>query len=409
MRLTAKTIADLELPPGKSDAIYFDQDLAGYGLRLRAGAGGMLRRSYVAQYRTHGRTRRVLIGSAEKLTPDQARKAATKVLAEVALGGDPQHDKQERRGKDKHSLRSVIDEYLAAKESRVRPRTMFELRRYLTGAYFRPLHVMPIDRITRRDVAIRLAAITRENTAIVAGHARTALSAMFAWAMTMGLAEHNAVVGTHRPDQPAPRDRVLDDSELAAIWRACKDDDAGRLTRLLILVAARRSEIGGMTWSEIDLDRGIWTLPKERSKNARAHTLPLPQMALDIIAAVPRRVSRDHLFGERAARGFTKWDLAKRELDARLGKAVQPWRLHDLRRTCATRLADLDIAQPHIIETILNHHSGFRRGVSGIYNRSSYQREIAAALALWADHVRAITEGGARKVVPMRPLSITGP
>jgi integrase len=394
MKLTAKAVAGLKLPHGKSDVIHFDEDMPGFGFRLRA-SGDRVRRSYVVQYRRAGGSRRVLVGSAETLSAEQARAAAKKILAEVALGGDPQHDKQERRGKDKHSLRSVIDEYLAAKEDRVRPRTFQEARRYLQGPHFKPLHAMPLDRITRRDVATRLVAITRESGPITAARARTTLSAMFAWAMGMGLAENNAVIGTAKPDQPSSRERVLEDDELAAIWRACGDDDYGRFVRLLVLTGCRRQEIGNMAWPEIDLDRGVWTIPAARTKNARAHELPLPPLALSIIEAVPHMVSREKLFGARGI-GFTRWSASKRELDERAG--VADWHLHDLRRTAATRMVDLGVA-PHIVEAVLNHFSGHRAGVAGIYNRSSYEREIRSALIMWADRVRSLVEGGERKVL----------
>jgi integrase len=194
---------------------------------------------------------------------------------------------------------------------------------------------------------------------------------------------------------------LLTDVELAAIWRAAADDDFGKVVRLLILTLARRNEIGGMCWSELNRDAGTWTLPAERSKNKRRHTLPLPPMAWQIVDAVPQRVGRDQLFGLRGKSGMNAWNDAKRALDARLGNSVEYWTLHDLRRTAATRLADLGV-QPHIIEVILNHHSGgHRSGVAGIYNRSSYEREVTAALGLWADHVRALAEGGSRKVVKL--------
>jgi integrase len=194
---------------------------------------------------------------------------------------------------------------------------------------------------------------------------------------------------------------VLSDVELAAIWRGCGDDDFGRITRLLILMPSRRSEIGGIRWSsEIEpLERGLWTLPAERSKNGRAHTLPLMPMALDIIKAVPKMVSRDYLFGARGD-GYTRWADGKAALDKRSG--VTGWVLHDIRRTVATRMADLGV-QPHIIEQILNHVSGHKAGPAGIYNRSTYDREVRAALALWHDRVRTLIEGGERKLVPYIP------
>ena len=400
MKLTSKTVAGLKLPAGKTDHIEWDDDLPGFGFRLRM-SGDRVRRSWVVQYRRAGGTRRILLGSADVLNAEQAKAQAKKMLAAVALGGDPQADKAERRAKDAHSLRSVIDEYLVAKQSHVRPRTFYEVQRYLTESHFRPLHAMPIDTVARKDVAARLVAITREHGSVTAARARSALSALFVWALGHGLAEANPVIGTLKPADAAPRDRVLDDSELAAIWNACKDDNYGRVVQLLALLGARRAEIAGMRWSEFDLTAGTWSLPKERAKNKRALLLPLPTFALSIIKSVPARVGRDLLFGERAASGFTHWSEAKLALDARLAGKVKPWRLHDLRRTCATRMADLGV-QPHVIEAVLNHYGGHRAGVAGVYNRSPYEREMRAALALWAEHVRALVESGEKKVVPLR-------
>jgi len=177
------------------------------------------------------------------LSVEQARLEAKKILGKVALGGDPQRDRQERRDKDKFSLRSVIDEYLTTKESSVRPRTYYEARRYLIGAYFKPLHAMPIDRLTRRDVAARLLAITRENGPVVAARARVALSTALVWAMETGISEHNPLIGTPRPAAAKARSRVLNDVELSAILRACNDDsEYGRVIWLLALLGCRRQE-----------------------------------------------------------------------------------------------------------------------------------------------------------------------
>jgi integrase len=393
MKLSAKTVAALELD-GKRDVIHFDDLMSGFGYRLRAGAGGKVLRSWVVQYRRGGASRRLLLGSAEVLSAEQARSMAKKALGLIANGEDPAADRADRRAKDKLTLQSVIDEYLAAKQ--VRPRTLAEIRRYLT-VYCRPLHGMPVDAVTRKDIATRLVAIGREHGSITLARARAALSAFFTWAMQMGIVEANPVLGTAKPQDTTPRDRVLSDAELAAIWRACGDDDFGRIVRLLICMPCRRSEIGGLSWSELKLEAGTWTLPAERSKNGKAHTLPLLPMALAIIKAVPRMATRDHLFGVRA-NGFTPWEDAKAALGAR--SRVTGWVLHDIRRTVATRMADLGIA-PHVIEQVLNHVSGHKAGVAGIYNRSSYDREVRAALALWQDHVRTLVEGGESKILPL--------
>jgi integrase len=219
--------------------------------------------------------------------------------------------------------------------------------------------------------------------------------------MRMGLATANPCIGSINPEITA-RERVLSFEEIGAVWAACADDDYGRIVRLLILLGARRQEIGGLAWSECDLDAlaPSWTLSKERSKNGKAYTLPLMPMALSIIRSVPRMASRDQLFGTSAAEGFSSWGKGKAALDRRCG--VTDWTVHDLRRSTATGLADIGVA-PHVIETILNHRTGPGRGgaVARIYNRSSYAREVRAALGMWEDHIACLVGGGERKVIPL--------
>src|SRR5262249_62077468 len=137
------------------------------------------------------------------------------------------------------------------------------------------------------------------------------------------------------------------------------------IVKLLILAPQRGTEVGGMARREINLDQGTWTIPAVRTKNGREHTLPLPPLALDIIAGILRVVGRDYLFGPRAA-GFTSWTYPKRFLDKQIGDQVEPWRLHDLRRSAATRMCDLRIA-PHVLLQILHPHTGHRTGRSRIF------------------------------------------
>ena len=394
MKLTAT--ASLQLPAGKSDAIYFDDNMPGFGYRLRLGAGGRVMRSWVVQYKHAGTSRRLLLGSAEVIKAEQARSMAKRALGQIANGTDPQADRQERRDRDKHTFKATVADYLEIKRREVRPRTFYEQTRYLAGdQYFKPLFGLALDQITRKDVASRLTRIKLDSGAVVASRSRAHLSSLFAWALTQGLCDINPVIGTASPKTGKPRERVLSDSELASIWKACGDDDHGKVVRLLILIGCRRAEIGGICWSEIE--QGVWTLPEARSKNKTAHTLPVLPMMSSIIEAVPHIVNRDQLFGLRGA-GFSGWERGKDALDARLDLAG--WTLHDIRRTCATRMADLGI-MPHVVEQILNHQSGHKGGIAGIYNRSSYEREVKAALAMWHDHIRTLTDGTKRKVIAM--------
>jgi integrase len=226
------------------------------------------------------------------------------------------------------------------------------------------------------------------------------------WAMGEGIAKENPVIGTNTPEEAAPRDRVLDAGEVAEIWAACRDDDYGKIVRLLLLTGARRQEIGSLRWSEIDLEKAVVQLPPERTKNGHPHAIPLSPFALSIIGAA-RQVDRDFLFGHGPA-GFRGWRNAFDALVERVREhrqkagglpPMEPWTVHDLRRTFATGLGDLGV-QPHVIEAALNHFSGAKRGVAGTYNKSAYQKEVAAALTLWAEHVRVLVEGGERKVLP---------
>lgn len=391
MKLTATTIPTITLPEGKDDHIEWDDELIGFAHRLRRRRTGPPGRSYVAQYRVNGRTRRHT-WPADKLTPAQAREAARQVLAQAALGQDPQAEKAAKRRRAEHTFRSVVTAYLAAKQSEWRPQSYRISKLYLTGTYFRPLHSLGLNEILHPDIAARLSAITRNRSSVTAAAARRSISALYRWAMEEGWATSNPVVGTRKPAEPPAGDHVLTDAELVAVWNACPaDTDFGRIIRLLILLGSRRNEVGRLRWSELDLENGTWTLPASRSKNRRAVTVVLPPLALAIIKSVPRRDGRDPLFGSRAE-GFTLWEQAKHELDQRTAGTVRPFKVHDLRRTTATGLASLGI-EPHVIEAVLNHFSGHRAGVHGIYNRSPYTNAVKTALLRWSEHVIALVEG----------------
>jgi integrase len=400
MKLTSKAVAALMLPSGKTDAIFFDDDLPGFGYRLRQ-SGDKVGRSWVAQYRHAGQTRRITLGPASVLSSEQARGEAKRILAQAALRQDPAAERKRRASADRFTFTTLAEQYLAAKKPVVRARSFSETQRYLQSSYFKSLHNIPVDAITRRDVAARVLAITRESGQIAAARARSALSGMYTWAMASGLTEVNPTIGTPRPKEAPPRERVLSDQELLAIWKATGEEtDFNRIVRLLIATGQRRSEVGGMAWTEVK--DGTWTIPAARAKNGREHSLPLGSLALEVIHSVPQVADRDVLFGARADAGFTSWETHKAALDDRLGDQVKPWTLHDIRRTCATRMGDIGV-EPHIVETILNHQSGHRRGIAGVYNKSKYLVAVQHAVQAWDRHLRQLIDGRG-KVIPIRAV-----
>jgi integrase len=399
MKLTADTVTALVMPAGKQDHIEWDDGLPGFGVRLRGGS-----KRWVIQYRVGPQQRREALGDVRRVRLDDARKIARQRFAQVELGTDPAAERGKARtaaASAKLTLGNVAARYLDAKADMLRPSTYNQAKMHF-AVHWAPFADRPIDAIKRADVAARLHDLIKSNGRTSAARARGNLSALYAWAMREGLSETNPVIATNAPDAGIePRDRVLADHELATVWKACEDDDFGRIVRLLILTGARREEIGGLLWSEIDHDTGIMTIPGERTKNHRALVLTLPATAIDILRSVQRREGREYVFGARGG-AFGAWSYSKMALDNKIttesGKPLARWTLHDLRRTMRTGLGKIGVP-PHIAELVINHVKG---GVQAIYDRHRYEREIKQALAVWADHVASIVEGRTSTVVPLR-------
>jgi integrase len=216
-------------------------------------------------------------------------------------------------------------------------------------------------------------------------------------------------------------------AELRVIWKALPDDQYGAIIKLLLLTLQREGEIAGLRRSE--LHDTVAILPEERTKNGRAHVVPLSDAAIEIIDAQPIRTTedgkpRDLIFGFGPG-PFSGWSKSKGRLDDKIeeeaGAPLPNWTLHDLRRTAATyiggglpahqlaklsprdkKLAEGLKVQPHVREAILNHVSGYRAGVSGVYDRSTYEREKRQALDLWAGHLLAIVEARESNIASIR-------
>jgi integrase len=393
MKFNQPTVNGLTLPPGKSDAIFFDDDVPGLGLRLRAGG----KRSWIFQYQVGTKQRRMTLGTAAALSLGQARKTAGELYARVRLKEDPAATMREGACRAAETFEALLRLYLPEKRQALVPSSYINLERHLLR-YAKPLHGIGVALVTRRDIGSVLAAVADSSGKPSANRARASLSSFFGWCMARGLTEQNPVVGTHVNPEKS-RSRVLSIPELAAVWNACGDNAYGAIVRLLILTGQRREEIGGLRQGEI-CDGSI-VLPATRTKNGRAHVIPLSAAAQSILARQPARAGI-FVFGGR--RPFSSWSYGKQLVDAGLAAAgvkLEPWRVHDIRRSVATGMAESGIA-PHIVEAVLNHVSGHKAGIAGVYNRASYDREKRVALDRWADHVMAAVEGRNTNVLPLR-------
>src|SRR5262245_31586510 len=317
--------------PGKKigktdDVILFDDDLPGFGIRIRASGS----KTWVFQYKLGSGHRRISLGKYPALHPAQARKTAAKLHAEVRLGNDPAAVKAEKQVRATETFGAIARNYLERRRGQIRASTLLEIERHLQRN-LAPLHDMPLATIDRRTIANQLARIT--NVAPVqANRTRSTLSAFLTWAAREGLIETNAAAFTNKNTETS-RDRTLTSSELAQIWRALPaESDYGDILKLLILTGQRATEIADLRWNEIDFEREVIELPPWRVKNNTRHIVPMSPMVCAILKARPQN-GREFVFGTGQG-GFSGWSHSKARLDAAL-KIEPPWVIHDIRRGVA--------------------------------------------------------------------------
>ena len=394
MKFTGDTAATFALPKGQTEGMVFDDAMPGLALRIRAGGS----RAWIYQYKISRRNRRVTIGNASVVSLAKARKTAADLHAQVRLGADPAGKRAEDRVRAGDTMAAALAAYMPYQQVRLKPLSLLQVRRHLFK-HCKPLHLLQLARIDRRTVSARMTAIATKSGPVESNRVRSSLAAFFAWCVREGWVDTNPVAGGSRSPERS-RERVLSDDELKAIWAGTADSrDYSAIVRLLMLTGQRRDEIGGLKWSEVDGDRIV--LPAARTKNAREHVVPLALAARVVLDARPHHHGRDFVFGR--TNGFSGWSVSKAALDEQLGNIVDGWTHHDLRRTAATRMAEMGIA-PHIVEACLNHVSGHKAGVAGIYNRADYAEQKRHALNAWADRLLGIVEGRAEPstVIPLR-------
>jgi integrase len=280
-------------------------------------------------------------------------------------------------------------------DGKLRPSTYGGIERHL-ALNLKALHGVPIHKLDRRAIALELGRFTTERGPVQANRTRSSLVKFLNWCAGEGLIDSNPAAFTNKNPE-TPRDRVLTLTELSTIWRVLPAGDYGDILKLLMLTGCRAREISDLQWGEIDLGRGVITLPPARTKNRRWHAIPLPPAARAILETRAPS-ARAFVFGTGQG-GFSGWSKAKLQLDALV--KIKPWVVHDLRRAVATGMGETGV-QPHIIEAVLNHVSGHKAGVAGTYNRAAYETEKTTALARWAEHLMAAVEGRDTNVATLK-------
>jgi integrase len=382
----------LTLPTGKSEVFHFDARCPGLSVRIQRTG----KPSFVTWFTTAGKRKRITLGAVAGMDLDQARRQATEIVNAGRDGRDPGKERKLARiaAADVPTVGGLIGAYLREHAERhQRPRTLVETRRNLQR-HLAPLHALLAGDVTRREVSARLLELARSTGTAGANRARANLSAAFVWAMKAGLIDHNPVIGTVKGEE-STRERVLTIKELAAIWQATAElrrHDA--IVRLLMLTGQRRAEIGGLAWAELDRANALVTLSGQRTKNGRLHEVPLSRQASAILREFPELPRCPYIFGRRGQVPFAGWSRCKERLDGRIaeqqGAPLAPWTIHDIRRSFATLAIEHGLIEPFHVEAILNHVSGHRNGVAGIYNRAVYREPKRIGLQRWADWLESM-------------------
>lgn len=370
MKLTDLHVKRLK-PPETGQKTHFDEALRGFGVRVSQGGT----KSFVVMY---GPTRKLrTIGRYPALSLADARKEAKRVQAE-ALDHSDQAFLLERV-----SFADARQRFLADSKVRNKDRTYRDYCRLLNRHF---AFGKDVADLTRRDVMSVVESLAK--TPSEQQHAFVAIRVMMNWCVKRGLVEVSPVppLSFTTPS----RSHILSDADLAAVWRRADviGYPYGRITQLLILTGQRRGEIAALRRSWIDDDLAVF--PAGFTKNKREHRLPLSPMAQRVLNDLPE--TDDLFFPARGARGraFNGWGKSKQRFDKAL--EVEPYTLHDLRRTFSSNMARLG-TPIHVTEKLLNHISGTVSGVAAVYNRYSYLDEMRMAVSQHDDYLAKLLEG----------------
>jgi len=391
MKLTTNRIAALACPEGKREVMFFDDEQRGLGVRVTAKGG----KTFLAQYTLHGKRRRIPLGSCAKLSLDRARLAVRVIVGAVAQGRDPAAERKAARAeaqrkaeeaKQTAAREAMTLDVLIADWKRLhlvdrRPNYASQSVRALKFAFAKQLELPAAD--LDRDAVVK----ARDDLKLNGSPAMAAQTvrygkALYNWAIEEKKVDANPFAKLRVPST-VDRDRVLTDAELEAVWRVTEAPGPfNSIVRFLLITGQRREEVAALSWEEISGDLSTWTLPATRAKNGVAHVVPLSPQARALLGERDAGLVFPSLRGR-----FNGWSQSKTALDKASG--VSDWRLHDLRRTVATGLQRLGV-RLEVTEAILNHVSGSRAGIVGIYQRHDWAPEKRAALEAWGAHVEKI-------------------
>jgi integrase len=360
--------------------------MPGFGLMVTASGHS----SFVFQYRAGHKSRRITFKRG--FTLQEARKEAQKLQGEIAHGRDP----QAVRGGE--TFLDIAETYLRIEGNNLR--SLDQQRGLLKR--LPSLGIGPIGKVKRSDVVAVLDKISAERGLVAADQSLALIRRVMNWHAARSDDYRSPIVrgmARTRPSERA-RKRVLTDDELRAIWQAAEASTGieGPFVQFLLLTGARRNEVAGMRYEEIDRG-GVWVIPAARHKVGRKLgdlVRPLPPTAIAVLERLPRIEGSPYVFSHDGAHSFANFTRAKEQIDKACG--VTGWTFHDLRRTARSLMSRAEI-DGDIAERVLGHVIG---GVRGVYDRHHYDPEKKAALLALANLIDRIVNPTDDNVVPLR-------
>lgn len=405
-KLTDRFVASADRVPSRGRRDWWDDQVPGFGLRVSASGARVF--VFYCRWPSTGKPGRRLIGSAARMSLADARSRAKEWGEMVARGVDPGDEARrlatEEARRRANTFGSVVEDYIRENlaDKRRGAKDAREIQRHVLPAW----RGRPITSITTGDVMALVKGLRDRGKLATARLVLSHIKRIFSWAIHEGVERYGVenspafvvspkkLIGKKRP-----RQRVLSDDELRALWRATgrMGYPVGDAVRLILLTGCRRREIAEASWRETDRARRLITIPPERFKSDETHLVPLSAEAMAIIQRLPRHRQGDHIFTTTlGARPINGWSQAKREIDARMMRTLRAlarargenpaevrmerWVLHDLRHTVRTRMAAMRIPD-NVAEMVIGHG---KRGMQRIYDQHHYLDEMREALEAWA-------------------------
>lgn len=412
-RLT-ELVIERTKPPASGRVELWDDLLPGFGVRI----SNKGRRTFFLMYRSpierteegEGVRKRLALGKFPVVDLAKARDLAREKLALIDRGVDPGLDQEDAPKAASLRVAAVVADFILKHHRGIDkagdPLAVPKRRSWRETQRIFDRYVLPVwsDRditaIKKQDVARLLAVVAQNNGPIMANRTLSAVRKLFNWALVqphlMNVLDVSPIVPGMAPSQEREKDRFLSADEIRLFWAVAETIGYpfGTAALLMLLSGQRQGEVGRMKWSDLDLERRVWTLPRASTKADRRHEVMLSDLILEIIGQIPRGAG-EWVFSTTGRTPISGWSKAKSILDRRIAALQgeedrafeQPWSYHDLRRTFATVLEDELDTDKHVIGAILNHAE---TGATGIYTKGALRRRKLAAMQAFARYILTV-------------------